>query len=462
MQVRARRLGGVAVALLFVTAGCSTSSLPLGDSSTGGSAAPQSGSTATTSASQSGSTATTSASQPGGISTSTTSTRGTTPTQTAACTLPVTTDSYDGFHVGVPPGWEVLPLDGSVVVSRDSTGTEEAVVRPALLASGVTPSSFFSASLSALQKEIADAHGTMDISAETGGTMPSASLTLQAGGVSMEGQADVEVLPEATAHGTEEVATVASWAPDSRFASDRSMLADIGKCFGPSPATLFQIVEDQAFAYAIPLGWKTTSEGQDEIVIADGTKASASYLLTLATPQDGVSSAATLLSWAFPQIGIKITKTVATTTFADQTTSTGAVQSQEYVEFLGVNGGQAVHGLVSVLCVAESDGIASGTIRIGMSTTALWNSTNGALIQMMGAIQHNFTQDLQEFARLSQEWQDFDQQEQGFDDALNGVDIVTDPGTGQSYEAPYSAYDPDGPDGPGYYIGDQKLTVTTP
>lgn len=445
MHVRTRRIRCAIVALFVFAAGCASTSSSLKSSSS--------------------STTTSHPSSAGSTSTSTTSSGGGGPgggTGRSACRLAISTDSYDGFHVGVPSGWEVLPLDGNVVVSRDSTGTEETVIRPALLTPGTTASTFFASALTDLQKEISSARGTMKIGSETPGPLPSVSLSISAGGISMEGQAHVEELPDATAHGTQEVAAVASWAPDARFASDKSTLSDIGSCFGPSPGTLFQIVKDQAFAYAIALGWKTTSEGQDQIVIADGTKAAASYLLTLATAQEGVTSAPTLLSWAFPQIGVKITKTVATTTLANVRTSTGAIQSEEYVEFLGVNGGQDVHGLVSVVCVAGSDGVASGVIRIGMSTTALWNSTDGALFQMMGAIQHNFTQDLEEFAHLSQQWQDFDQQEQGFDDALNGVDIVTDPATGRSYEAPYSSYDPDGPDGPGYYIGGQKLSVSTP
>lgn len=380
----------------------------------------------------------------------------------ATCTLPITTDAYDGFHIGVPSGWEVFPLDGSVVVSSNSAGSEEAVVRPALLTAGLTASSFFSSSLTALEKQISDAGGTMTVSGDTGGNLPSASLKLEAGGVSLEGQASVEVLPDETAHGSKLVASVASWAPDSEFGSDKSTLSEIGTCFGPSPARLFQIVQSQAFSYAIPLGWKTTEEGQDDIVIAEGTEASASYLLTLASPGSGVDSAATLLTWAFPQIGITITKTIGTTTLSSQTTSTGASQSQEYVEYLGRDGGQAVHGLVYVECVSGTDGIASGVLRIGMSTTASWNSVNGALFQMMGAIQHKFTQDLEEFAQLSQQWQDFDQQVAGFDDALNGVDIVTDPATGETFEAPYSSYQEDGPDGSGYYVGGQKLTVETP
>ena len=52
------------------------------------------------------------------------------------------------------------------------------------------------------------------------------------------------------------------------------------------------------------------------------------------------------------------------------------------------------------------------------------------------------------------------------DQALNGTDLVQDPSTGIQYEAPYSAYDRAGPNGPGYYAGSpgslHKLNVITP
>ena len=58
--------------------------------------------------------------------------------------------------------------------------------------------------------------------------------------------------------------------------------------------------------------------------------------------------------------------------------------------------------------------------------------------------------------------QAFNQQVAGFDDALNSVDIVTDPVTGKNYMASYDAYDQEGPSGPGYYLGDTKLKIITP
>jgi hypothetical protein len=92
-----------------------------------------------------------------------------------------------------------------------------------------------------------------------------------------------------------------------------------------------------------------------------------------------------------------------------------------------------------------------GVERIGLATTNLWNSVNGGLIEMMGAVQHSFVQDLADIQRLNQQWQAESAQEANFDDIINGQQLVEDPSTGQLYEAPYSSYDTSGSDGPGYY-----------
>jgi hypothetical protein len=143
--------------------------------------------------------------------------------------------------------------------------------------------------------------------------------------------------------------------------------------------------------------------------------------------------------------------------------SGGATQGQEYVEFIGtLKDGRAVRGLVYALSVTGSTSV-SGVIRMALATTSLWNSVNGALAHIIGSIQHDFTQDLRQWENISRQWQAFDQQVQGFDYALTGVDLVNDPTTGATFEAPYSAYSATGPDGPGYYSqAGTKLTVQTP
>jgi ABC-type bacteriocin/lantibiotic exporter with double-glycine peptidase domain len=88
---------------------------------------------------------------------------------------------------------------------------------------------------------------------------------------------------------------------------------------------------------------------------------------------------------------------------------------------------------------------------MAFSTQSTWNALNSGLIQMAGSIQHNFTQDLEQLQNINQEWQNFSGQVESFDDVLNQQQLVEDPTTGTYYEAPYSSYETDGPDGAGYY-----------
>jgi hypothetical protein len=286
---------------------------------------------------------------------------------------------------------------------------------------------------------------------------------VQAKRVTLTGQARVVMLPEATAHGSWVVAVLASWAPAVRFAAERRTLDAIGACFGPEPATLYQVKKDQVFTYAIPVGWSVRDEGQDSIEIALGEQASANYVLTMLPPGTGVDSPQGLLTYSLKKLGIRVSRVLRSQQAPSKRVANGGTEGREYVEFLGtLNGVRAVHGLVYVLSDTGSN-TPSGVLRLGLATTAEWNQVNGALTHVVNSIQHSFAQDLRQWERLSRQQEAFSQQVAGFDYALNGVDLVHDPATGATYEAPYSAYRATGPDGPGYYdAADNKLQIETP
>lgn len=435
MRNRTRSLGALAATVLTLTGlGCSASAPRVARPATTGSSARSGGAPGATSA------------------------------VAGACTLPLTQDPYDGFHIGVPSGWNLFTRNGTIVVSKDPTGNEESTVTPVLMTTGLTPTAVFSSSISALQNDIAASGGTMtDTVTSSGDQLPTASLSLQAGQVSMVGQARVVVLPEPTAHGSSVVALLASWAPASNFAGERATLAAIGTCYGPQPGTLYRVMKDQVFTYAIPVGWTVANEGQDSIEIALGNDASATYTLTLLPPGTGVDSPQSLRSYAFGQLGIHIAQVLGSLRLPSKQVSNGGTEGQEYVEFTGtLKDGRAVHGLVYVLSETGSS-TPSGVIRLGLASTNLWNSVNGALTHIVNSIQHNFTQDLQQWENLNRQQQAFNQQVQGFDYALNGVDLVHNPTTGATFEAPYDTYSATGPDGPGYYDQAQnKLQIETP
>jgi hypothetical protein len=87
------------------------------------------------------------------------------------------------------------------------------------------------------------------------------------------------------------------------------------------------------------------------------------------------------------------------------------------------------------------NGFYDGTVRFGLAQAGTWDAVNGALIQMAGAIQHNFTQDLETINQLNQQWQSFSNQVANFDDTLNNQQLTQEPTTGIYYDAPYDSYD---------------------
>ena len=376
--------------------------------------------------------------------------------------MPVTHDVYDGFHIGVPNGWSVFSTNGTIYVSKDESATEAATVTPVLMTAGLTTASVFSSSLDSLQKQIDAAGGKMTYTVMgAGSARPTASLSLQSGSVTMMGEASVVVLPEQTAHGGSVAALAASWAPASIFAGEKPTLRAIGNCYGPQPGTLYQAQSDQVFTYAIPLGWRIAGEGQDSLEIANGNEASATYLFSLFLPGSGVDSPQGVIKYDFGNLGITVAQVIGTQ--LSQQVVNGTTEGLLSEEFTGtISSGQAVHGEVHV--VADLAGnTPSAVIRLAFSTQGLWNSTNGALAHILNSIQHSYAQDFQQWEHITQQQQAFAQQVQGFDYALTGVDLVNDPATGATFEAPYDTYNQTGPDGPGYYDqANNKLTIETP
>ena len=374
-----------------------------------------------------------------------------------SCGLPVVHDQYDGFHIGVPSGWDVSTLDGQIAVNQNASGTVGALLYPALLTKGLSAAGLFSSWMSYEKSLISKSGGTLSSEVRSGpGGLPSATITITTSSSQLVGTTKVFVLPLATQVGTKEGVFFADWAPKAQFASDAGTLAAIGNCYGPERAELFRVFQDQAFTYILPPGWVVFGEGSDAIDLHGfNNDADVSYLFW-GPLEAGVNSSVAITSpqsainYIFGKIGMAVTSVISTYVLPNQQLSS-SVQGQEYMEFTGRSEGKAVHGIVYM----ETDigsGVASGTMRLGVATTNLWNSVNGGLIEMMGAISHSLSVVIGEINHANQEWQNFSGQVANFDDALNSQQLVQDPTNGQLYEAPYDSYIVDGADGPGYYL----------
>jgi hypothetical protein len=376
-------------------------------------------------------------------------------TAAAGCPLPLVHETFQGYHVGVPTGWEINSLGGTVEVEANPSGTEATLIYPALRTNGLTPSAFFNAYLAFEQKRIASTGGKLTVHEQPAiGGLPRASLGLVTDGDVLAGEASVLQLSVHTALSSSALVFVASWAPAAQFPADSAVLAAIGRCYGTEPAQLYQVLRDQAFAYLLPAGWRVSVESQDglDLVDAAGT-AYVGYLFFGIPPT--ASTPAEALSYIFGRLGVHVTKVLTTYTSPEQQLS-NAIAGELYEEFVATDGGKTFQGLLSISAETSSVGT-FGVLRLGMAVPALWNTVNGGLVEMMGAVQHNYSGDLADIEHLDQQWQSFSGQEADFDDIINGQQLVQDPSSGSYYEAPYSAYDPSGPDGAGYYLNGQLL-----
>lgn len=374
-------------------------------------------------------------------------------TTAGTCSLPLTHDTYDGFHIGVPAGWSLSTLGDTIAVTKNVAATEMAVVYPVLNTNGVTPGTLFTTYFAALAKTATASHNTLSYQlVNKPGQLPRAIVTGRAGTVAVRGLATISIMPFRTRLAASLLVFSAYWAPTSRLAADTAMLASIGGCYGPEPGTLYQVYNDQAFYFALPLDWRVADEGQDNIdLVGDSGRAVVSYLLTLMSTSESGTTPRSLLTAIFNQIHIQVSRILSSTDLPSQPGADGSTVGEEYMEFLGQYQGHAIHGFVIIVNSTGSLDT-SGVMRLAVATTGRWNADNGGLLKVMTSVRHSLTLDEQQWQHLQQQWQQFSEGEQKFDDIINGVDEVRDPSTGTVYAAPYDTYNQSGPDGPGYYI----------
>jgi hypothetical protein len=343
------------------------------------------------------------------------------------CSLPLTHDRYDGFHIGVPAGWGLSSFNDTIAVTRDPSATEMAVVYPALLTHGLTPASFYAAYSRVLEQYAATDHNQLSFRlTSAAGQLPQAVVTGRAGRVQVAGRATVTVLHYATAIAASEVVFSAYWAPTARLAADSTLLAGIGRCYGPEAGTVYQVVQDQVFAFALPQGWKVSDEGQDNVdIVGDGGQADASYLLTLLPTSEAGTTPRSLLDAVLGRLHIQVTRFISSSDTPLQQNASGGVSGEEVDEFTGQFAGKAVHGLVYVTSSAGGS-VTSGVLRLGLANATAWNGVNSGLIKVMTSIQHSAGQDAAQWHHLTSQWQQFNQTTQQFDDVLNGVQEVQD------------------------------------
>ena len=108
------------------------------------------------------------------------------PATTQNCSLPLTHATGDGFHIGVPTGWDLSTLNGQVVVGSSPADSEAVLVYPARLTNGLSAPGFFTRYLSALDRENASAGSPVTVQQATGANgLPAVTFTQTVGGTQL-------------------------------------------------------------------------------------------------------------------------------------------------------------------------------------------------------------------------------------------------------------------------------------
>ena len=192
--------------------------------------------------------------------------RGSTATTPASsCDLPVVSDSYDGFKVGVPTGWDVSSLQGLVGVTANAAGTEGALSYRISLTRGVTTQSLFSSFMTYEQAPANKGRPLLTPSARA--RSPPARLRSAEAGAVPPGHATVLVLPQRTAVTTRgSVWPLRTGRLKAQLSAAGPTLAQIGRCYQPERADLFQLFRNVGpFMFTMPSGWRGSSLSQDYV-----------------------------------------------------------------------------------------------------------------------------------------------------------------------------------------------------
>ena len=322
------------------------------------------------------------------------------------------------------PAAGALHAQGQIEVEKDAVGSEAVVVAPAAQTSGLTPASYFQSELSNFES-LAAAGGTpitvTGNSSQNG--IPSSTFTASINGQAASGQATVLVEPLADQASSSELVFVTDWAPQGVFGTESSLLTSIADCYGPEQGGLDQLVQTQAFTYMLPPGWSVPSGGEGRTSRVAGQPGGRRRLPPRGRRAELPVRLATDRDRRLPRLRGDRLGHLAVECHSARPERRGGEPGDE--EFTATFQGNPVHGLI--YCdVSIGGGFNTGVIRIALAQAGSWNAINGALIQMMGAIQHSFVQDLQTINQLNQQWQSFSNQVANFDDTLN-MNIINRP-----------------------------------
>lgn len=409
-----------------------------------------------------------------------------------SCTLPVHKDEYAGFSIGRPPGWIVDYGSGTISVTKDESNLEGALVFPGRVRKAdVTADSFADYFAKSLGRSIAENGGTFALDGRiSDGHLARANASATVGGVKLRGALNV-VAEQGF------VTAKLWWAPEESFGAEEDKLRQIVTCFhrqmlvtakaptpppgghvtrvggappkpgaAPTPAApsvAMKPFQSRYFTGSMPEGWSVKNETANGIDLA---------------------SADQMLAVGFGWVQNPITRPPAMVQaniarfHPDARIITSGPTANPPPGWFGYSAeyeSGMTHGIDSA-SMSQSVEVMSSLL----APPARWAAVKDTLAAIARSIQVTpngvATVNAQIRAQLatypkpapsttssssssSSSWQSSwearqasqDKNNQAFDDAILGQDRATSPSSGEQYVVPWSAWNPSGPQGAGYY-----------
>lgn len=393
----------------------------------------------------------------------------------ASCTLPVFTDEYIGFSVGVPAGWKIRYLQGVISVTGDAKGQSSAFAYPVRPATGTSPDTIVSGFISALNTALTPSGGSLSASGS--------KLTGVIAGTPVEGEVKTRTVgPDLVIYG--------GYGPS--WGSQRATSLAVGECYQRKAAKSLQTITKTAstpslgsltMRFALPDGWQITGmtpQGIDLNLDAD-TWVGYSYLKV----GSGSTTAEGVLQLLTNAIGLTGQRILATQDLGLAAEDQFTRWTTKVFELTGTVKGQQVHQVVTVITGnATAYGYTAGyTVLLSVRQTreADWEKLNaitsivhesmvvtsvtegsGLLMPRNNPLDNSAVISSYQYksavdAKLSRQREE----------TILAFTNTKSPSTGDTYRTPNNAYNPTGPNGPGLYRqlpggGQEKLLPANP
>ena len=394
------------------------------------------------------------------------------------CDLTIFEDPYVGLAVGHPEGWTIDYRAGVIIQQPDpASGAVVSFTYPTLLEEGVTPADVAAAYVQTLSDTVSTSGGSLELAddATLHGNVDGAAVT---GAVTWRA-----VGAEAVVWG--------AWAPEAEWDEWSALLMEPGDCYQRLPGLpLHELTATgvgptggvTTFGFSIPVGWDVADhEVVDNAITIRGDDAMVFYgslwLVGTYTPQTALDYFLSFL----PEHGI--TDWGAAMDLGTTTDAAGYTWQLTAFEYEGHTHGPR-RGVITV-GVSDLGGSTAVTIWLRETPMGSWTRMNAITSYVQSSVRiltsvpgqsltaplvADPTQVGSTLGEIGDIISDSYEYRSQVDDRLGrmrseailGYETQHSPTLGDDYQMPYSAFDPAGPQGPGYYHPDAPGELMEP